>query len=30
MTRIALVALVVDDYDEAIRFYTEADRKSVV
>ncbi|MFD6187965.1 VOC family protein [Streptomyces sp. NPDC060275] len=24
MTRIALVALVVDDYDEAIRFYTEA------
>lgn len=29
MTRIALVALVVDDYDEAIRFYTE-DRKSVV
>ncbi|MFV0137660.1 VOC family protein [Streptomyces sp. HMX87] len=24
MARIALVALVVDDYDEAIRFYTEA------
>ncbi|WP_217140011.1 VOC family protein [Streptomyces sp. AC627_RSS907] len=24
MKRIALVALVVDDYDEAIRFYTEA------
>lgn len=24
MRRIALVALVVDDYDEAIRFYTEA------
>ncbi|WP_077799138.1 VOC family protein [Streptomyces sp. JHA26] len=24
MTRIALVTLVVDDYDEAIRFYTEA------
>ncbi|WP_399881529.1 VOC family protein [Streptomyces sp. BBFR51] len=24
MTRIALVALVVDDYDEAIRFYTGA------
>ncbi|QUW89362.1 VOC family protein [Streptomyces sp. V17-9] len=24
MSRIALVALVVDDYDEAIRFYTEA------
>ncbi|MFC8877174.1 VOC family protein [Streptomyces ardesiacus] len=24
MTRNALVALVVDDYDEAIRFYTEA------
>jgi pyridoxine 4-dehydrogenase len=24
MTRIALVALVVDDYDEAIRFYTQA------
>ncbi|MEG3630153.1 VOC family protein [Streptomyces poriticola] len=24
MPRIALVALVVDDYDEAIRFYTEA------
>ncbi|MEU9518633.1 MULTISPECIES: VOC family protein [unclassified Streptomyces] len=24
MTRIALVSLVVDDYDEAIRFYTEA------
>ncbi|MGQ4426600.1 VOC family protein, partial [Streptomyces violaceoruber] len=24
MTRIALVALVVDDYDEEIRFYTEA------
>ncbi|MCX4767502.1 VOC family protein [Streptomyces sp. NBC_01275] len=24
MRRVALVALVVDDYDEAIRFYTEA------
>ncbi|MGW5009039.1 VOC family protein [Streptomyces parvulus] len=24
MTRIALVTLVVDDYDEAIRFYTDA------
>ncbi|GAA3901072.1 VOC family protein [Streptomyces lacrimifluminis] len=24
MSRIALVALVVDDYDEAIRFYTDA------
>ncbi|MGW0818569.1 VOC family protein [Streptomyces viridiviolaceus] len=24
MTRIALVTLLVDDYDEAIRFYTEA------
>lgn len=24
MSRIALVALVVDDYDEAIRYYTEA------
>ncbi|MET7443210.1 VOC family protein, partial [Streptomyces sp. NPDC005568] len=24
MRRIALVTLVVDDYDEAIRFYTEA------
>ncbi|MDR3082961.1 MAG: VOC family protein, partial [Streptomyces sp.] len=23
MRRIALVALVVDDYDEAVRFYTE-------